>query len=621
MTPMDEQPVSPAIRIVIAAPFPEIVGLHERVGEYADQLDVCGAVMDASGVVDQTRVLQPEVLVLSDRLAEVADIAARLAAVAPATRLVLLQSGPDPVHPSSLADGTVNADAPADTLRRTIVNAAGRHLPDIAPAAHAREESGEPDPGSDAPTWFWETPTAGSDEDGEVPTSARATGATTEQAEVDPGAVEEPADEVRHWPPPWFRTVPAGSGAVATSDASPSADEPGGGEVVPAGSDAPLPGWNPRSSPEEDEPRATGELPATAADPPEQTSEERDAEGDLTPLSPDPLPRLEASEDQDDGKGDDGAESATDAAGAVESEVAADAPAVTEAAVEPEPETEAEFVPAPPPRRRKRPGRTRAETVLVFSGKGGVGKSVIATNLAVALSKAGSAVVIVDLNLQYGDVGVLLHLEAHPTSIEALAQQGEQIDREFLDEVLATGPEQVRALLAPTSPEFADLVTAANLRAVLRELGRTYDYIIVDSGSHLEELVLEVMEMADQVLMVTSFNITAVKDAKITLKLLESLGIEGDRIAVVLNQTKAKIGFPRGDIEKSLRLGMLAHLPYEPRIDDTIDSGKPMVLTEPKSDFAKQIHVIVEYLTPEEVVTGAAADRQKVSKRRFGFGR
>jgi pilus assembly protein CpaE len=271
--------------------------------------------------------------------------------------------------------------------------------------------------------------------------------------------------------------------------------------------------------------------------------------------------------------------------------------------------------------RTRRPGRTRAETVLVFSGKGGVGKSVVATNLAVALSARDAKVALVDLNLQYGDVAVLLHVETHPTSIESLAQQGEQIDGDFLEEVMATGPEDVRVLLAPSSPEFADLVTAANLRAILRELSRTYDYVVVDSPAHLEERILEVMEVADQILVVTSFNITSVKDTKVTLKLLESLGIERERVAVVLNQTRPKINFPREEIEKSLRFQVLSQLPYDLRIDDTIDNGRPMVIAEPRSDFTKQLKVIVDYLAPEEAGDKGDGGRQRASKRRFGFGR
>ena len=248
---------------------------------------------------------------------------------------------------------------------------------------------------------------------------------------------------------------------------------------------------------------------------------------------------------------------------------------------------------------RPRPARHRsrghAELVVVFSGKGGVGKSLIATNLAVSLAADGERAAIVDLDLQFGDVAVMLHAESHPTAIDALAQQGEQVDAEFIDEVMATGPEGVRALLAPASPEFADLVNTANLRAILRELAKEYDFIVVDTPSHLEERNLEAIEMADQIVVVTSFNFAAIKDTKVTLKLLESLGVDREKICVVLNQTRAKVSFQRSEVEESLRFRVLTVLPFEPRLDDFIDNGQQIVTAEPKAEFSKQFRLLVDH--------------------------
>jgi len=282
-----------------------------------------------------------------------------------------------------------------------------------------------------------------------------------------------------------------------------------------------------------------------------------------------------------------------------------------------------------PRRRAPRTAATRGDVFVVFSGKGGVGKSVIATNVAVALSiDTGARVALVDLDLQYGDVAVMLHVENHLTSIEDLAQQGEQVDGEFLDEVLAVGPEDVRVLLAPSSPEFADLVTTANLRSIFRELGKAYDFIVVDSPAHLEERILEVIETADHILLVTAFNVTAVRSTRITLKLLHSLGIEPDRIAIILNQTRPKVTFERAEVEEILRFRVLAQMPYEPRIDDSVDNGRPLVIAEPKADMTRQFHTLVDYLAPAQRAEAPDDGRSQpraqpraVSRRRFSLGR
>jgi len=273
----------------------------------------------------------------------------------------------------------------------------------------------------------------------------------------------------------------------------------------------------------------------------------------------------------------------------------------------------------------RRDPRGHADLVVVFSGKGGVGKSLIATNLAVALAADGERVAIVDLDLQFGDVAVMLHLESHPTAIDALAQQGEQVDSEFIEEVMATGPEGVRALLAPASPEFADLVNPASLRAILRELAKTYDHIVVDTPSHLEERNLEAIEMADQIVVVTSFNFAAIKDTKVTLKLLQSLGVEKDKICVVLNQTRAKVSFQRGEVEDSLRFRVLTVPPFEPRVDDFIDSGRAIVTEEPKAEFSKQFRVLVDQIAGVETgrpeTKETEGPRARTTRRRFSLGR
>jgi MinD-like ATPase involved in chromosome partitioning or flagellar assembly len=299
--------------------------------------------------------------------------------------------------------------------------------------------------------------------------------------------------------------------------------------------------------------------------------------------------------------------------------------APTSGVAKPPAETEQPTVPAsaPPADAHAEAPERLARTVLVFSGKGGVGKSVVATNLATALAVGGSRVALVDLNLQYGDVGVLLHLEGHSTTIDALAgaaAAAQPLDAALVEGAMAVTAEGLRVLLAPRSPEFADLVTAASLGAILTEVGRTHDYLVVDSPAHLEERILGVMEVADQILMVTSSNITAVKDTKMTLRLLQSLGIEPARVAIILNQTRARTAFPAEDIERALRFPLLANLPHEPRMDESLDNGRPLVLSEPRSAFSKQLQLVVDHLGRERAASAVLTPRERPAKWRLRFG-
>ncbi|GAC1575136.1 MAG: hypothetical protein NVS3B18_08840 [Candidatus Dormibacteria bacterium] len=472
---MDREQVRAAIRVAVAAPFPEIVAIHQSTAEYADELEVCGMISNADAVFDQTRLLQPDVLLLSDGLGfDRPDTLARLTALAPNTHLVVLAQS-EKSRARVFADAVVRLDAPAAELRAAIVAAAGRRILESAPPAHSRLQPA-----------------------GRGSAASAAAG-----------------------PPSWLRIAPDGEPRSATQ----AVQTPEAPEVsTPPGSSV------------------AGQMPR---------------------------------------------ESVTQAAG----------------------------------ENGEQPAPATARTVLVFSGKGGVGKSVVATNLATALAVGGARVAMVDLNLQYGDVGVLLHLEAHPTSIESVLEHSPQIDPDILERAMATSAEGVHVLLAPSSPESGDLVTAPGLEAILAHLSHRHDSVVVDSPAHLEERIIGVMEVADQILLVSSFGITSVKDAKMTLRLLQSLGIERERVALVLNQTRPRISFPAEEIEKALRFPVLSNLPYEARMEESVDSGRPMVLTEPRSGFSRQLRLIVDHVGRPRDPDAPAKVRRHAATWRLRFGR
>jgi len=268
-------------------------------------------------------------------------------------------------------------------------------------------------------------------------------------------------------------------------------------------------------------------------------------------------------------------------------------------------------------------GTGPAEVILVFSGKGGVGKSLIATNLAVALAEqAGGRVALVDLDLQFGDIGVMLNLD-HSRSITELVDGSSGIDDESVGEVLATGPSGIKVLLAPISPELADLVTAEHVRAVIAELRRTFDYVIVDSASHLTEFNLEVIELAQRVLVVTALTIPAIKDAKLTLKVLESLSVDPETIMLVVNRVDGYADFNQESIEQSLRSPVAVQIPHEPRIiGDAITRGLPFVTAHPEAEVSRALRELVARIVPERAMATAAAPDSGDRKRRKGiFGR
>ena len=277
----------------------------------------------------------------------------------------------------------------------------------------------------------------------------------------------------------------------------------------------------------------------------------------------------------------------------------------------------------PPPAAPVGPARSGpGDVYLVFSGKGGVGKTLVACNLAVALaSETGLKVALVDLDLQFGDVGVMLNID-HPQSITNLVDAGENIEPEVLDEVLATGPAGVRVLLAPLSPELADLVTADHVRTVMNELRKQFDIVVVDSSSHLAEFNLEVIEMAQRVLVVTSLTIPAIKDAKLTLKILESLNLEPESIKLVVNRVDAIAPFNKETIEGNLRYPVAVQLPHDSRVvGDAMTRGAAFVEIHPEAEISRTVRELVSMLVPTEAGAAAAAAGGGNKRKKGLFGR
>jgi MinD-like ATPase involved in chromosome partitioning or flagellar assembly len=221
----------------------------------------------------------------------------------------------------------------------------------------------------------------------------------------------------------------------------------------------------------------------------------------------------------------------------------------------------------------------------------------------------------------------MLHVESHLLSIADLAQHGENIDPALLDDVLATGPGEVRVLRSASSPELATLVTASGLRAILRAAGNAHEFVVVDTPSHLDAHTLEAFELADHVLLVTSSSLTAIRSTKASLGLLEALGVSRDRVEVVLNHTSPREGHRREDIEEVLGRGVIADLPYDPEVEHAVDTGTAIVRNEPGAALSRRILALALRLAPAPAGTAAglvevpATPLAPIYRRRFSLGR
>jgi pilus assembly protein CpaE len=252
------------------------------------------------------------------------------------------------------------------------------------------------------------------------------------------------------------------------------------------------------------------------------------------------------------------------------------------------------------------------QVIAVFSPKGGAGRTTIATNLALALRKeTNQRVALIDANLQFGDVGVLLNLNPKNRSVLDAVEGGEP-DRDIIDSVIVDHSTGIRVLLAPPSPEGADLVTPAYLRKIVEMLRENHDWVIVDLPSGLNDHTLGVLDVADQVLVVAALEITTIKNVRLFLEVADQLEYERSKVRLVINRSDSSQGIRIGDVEASIRRPIDGTIVSDGRLAVlAVNRGVPFVVSHPESPLARDITTLARTLAGDT----ASSKSEKAAKR------
>ena len=242
-------------------------------------------------------------------------------------------------------------------------------------------------------------------------------------------------------------------------------------------------------------------------------------------------------------------------------------------------------------------GPAVGEIVTVMSAKGGSGKTVTATNLAVLLAQQPDAkVCLVDADLQFGDVCLVLQLEPKFTVVNAAAEL-HRLDEQLIDSILTKHHTGLRVLAAPLEPAFADDITTAGLLQILELLKTMFDYVVVDTASLLDELLLSLLEKSDQVMMVVDMDLPSVKNAKLALETLRLLKFPTNKVKLVLNRSNARARLDDREIEGALKSQIMARIPSDGDVAASVNEGRPVVESSPKSKVAKGFGEVFELVT------------------------
>ena len=265
----------------------------------------------------------------------------------------------------------------------------------------------------------------------------------------------------------------------------------------------------------------------------------------------------------------------------------------------------------------------RGRVIVLFGLKGGVGRTTLAINLAIGLrQQADRDVALLDGNLLYGDVGVMLNLNNNKT-ISDVVRQFDTMDRDLISEVLVTHSSGVKVLLAPPDPQAGEQVTAHHVRQVMQHLTSLVGHVVVDTRPSFDEATIALLDMADVIVLVLTLELTAIKGAKQYLELTDLLGYDADKILLVINRASAVAGIPVEDVATSLKGKITATLPEDaPLALRAINEGVPFLQSAPQAPLSQSVLALARQIAGtggiEEMASPVTAGRHGSGRTRFG---
>ena len=239
------------------------------------------------------------------------------------------------------------------------------------------------------------------------------------------------------------------------------------------------------------------------------------------------------------------------------------------------------------------PGKATAPLIAVLGPKGGTGKTLVSTNLAVALAQRDANVVLVDLDLQFGDIGLALGLSPERTMYD-LMKAGPPFDHDKLDRHLVRHSSGVKVLIAPTRPDQASAVSIDFLRDIYASLRTMCDVVIVDTPPGFTPEVIATIDVSSEICMIGMLDSLSLKNTKLGLETLDLMGYETERVSLVLNRADSRVGITPEDVSMIIGRTPDVAVPSDREIPRSVNEGTPIVAARQGSAAAKAFRSLAD---------------------------
>lgn len=261
-------------------------------------------------------------------------------------------------------------------------------------------------------------------------------------------------------------------------------------------------------------------------------------------------------------------------------------------------------------------GGPRGKIVTVYSPKGGAGTTTLAVNLALTLHNDDTRVALVDGNLQFGDIAVFVN-EQGKNTIADLASRADELDPEIVEEVMVKHSSSgVHILAAPSRPEYAEKVSSAQFSKVLEYLRQLYAYVVVDTSSYLTEITLAAIDVSDLIVLVTTQDIPSIKNCRLFLDLLQTMGIDRGRILFTMNRFDKRINITPERVAENLKQEVSSVIPLdEQTVTKAVNRGVPFVIDSKNQPAARGIFSLAEGVRARVAALESGGESDRIGKR------